>query len=463
MLPRIGPAPPPARPRPWTEGPTITASKSVRAGARRITEATVKNAKLPVGKVQHDIFDSVLPGFGLRIGKRRKTWFVMVRALKAGTWKLSRVTLGTTAEIDLASARQQARDAQERARQGKDPTEVRTARQQAVVDRSRDTFAAVRSEFLKKYIGRQQRRPAPRTMAELRRTLESDLFTGWQHRPLADITRRDVLNVLDTLTGRGSGSMANRTLAYLRLLFKWAEDRAIVSDDPTAKIKRPGAEHARERILTVQELRIIWQATDPANWPPGDLFTPIVRVLLLTGQRRNEVGGMAWSEIDNDTWTLPAARAKNGRTHVVPLSAPVLRIIQQRQQEQAAMGIKSPFVFATSGRSKDRDSRTRGGNPFANWSRHKALLDDRAALAEPWRLHDLRRSFVTHCAESLHIAPHILEAVINHISGSKAGVAGIYNRALHLDERRKTLDAWPDYLLRQVGETHADNVVELVR
>jgi integrase len=414
---------------------------------RHLTAAFVRNAKPASGAAQTDYFDTALPGFGLRVGKTRKTWFCMARVLKAGAWKLSRVNLGTTAELTLADARQAARDAIERAQQGKAPTEVREQRRADLEARSRDTFAAVRARFLQQYVGRQQRRPAPRTLEEMRRALSSDALASWEERPLADITERDIIATLDALTARGAATMANRTLAYLKLLFAWSRSRRIIDSNPTAEVAKPGAETARERVLTMEELRTIWQATDPA-----DLFGGIVRALLLTGQRKTEVSDMRWSEIDGETWTLPPERTKNHRRHVVPLSAPVLAILDARRAEQTAMGIKTPFVFATS-----------GSKPFAQWSRSKTRLDARAPLAEPWRLHDLRRSFVTHCADRLRIAPHVIEVAVNHVSGSRAGVAGIYNRAEHLDERRTALDAWAEYLLRMVGEVEADNVLELVR
>jgi hypothetical protein len=138
----------------------------------------------------------------------------------------------------------------------------------------------------------------------------------------------------------------------------------------------------------------------------------------------------------------------------------MLAILEARRAEQTAMGSKTQFVFATSGKSLPDGTRS-APKPFAQWSRCKARLDTRAALAEPWRLHDLRRSMVTHCADKLRIAPHVIEATVNHVSGSKGGVAGIYNRAEHLDERRAALAAWADFVLRIVGDVVDDNVVPM--
>jgi integrase len=414
---------------------------------RHLTARFVDTAKPEPGKPQSDYFDTALPAFGLRVGKSRKTWFCMVRVLKAGAWKLTRVTLGTTGELSLAEARQAAREAIERAQQGKAPTEIRQQRRADLEARSRDTFAAVRELFLERYIGRQQRRPAPRTLAEMRRALSCDVLASWEDRPIADIGERDIIAALDDLAARGAETMANRLLSYLRLLFKFAQSRRIVTSNPAAAMAKPGAERSRDRVLSLDELRMIWEATDDDN-----LFSAIVRLLMLTGQRRDEVAGMRWSEVDGTTWTLPAGRTKNHRPHVVHLSEPALAILEARRAEQAAMGMTTPYVFTSAGKA-----------PFSGYSKSKARLDARAPLGERWRLHDLRRSFVTHCADRLRIAPHVIEVAVNHVSGSRSGVAGTYNKAEYLDERRAALDAWAAYLLRHVGELEADNVLALVR
>lgn len=283
--------------------------------------------------------------------------------------------------------------------------------------------------------------------------LESDLFAAWRTRPLAGITKRDVMDVLDVLVERGSEVMANRTLAYFSMLFGWALNREIITVDPTARIKKPGAEQSRERVLTLEEMRAIWQGTEPTQANHGELFTGIVRILMLTGQRREEVGGMRWSEIDGATWTLPAERTKNHREHVVHLSEPVLAILEERKAEQAAMGIKSAFVFT---------SFAVRPAPLLGLEQEQGRLDGRAAIAA-WTLHDLRRTLATRMAEDLDIPPHIIEATINHVSGARAGVAGTYNRGLYLPERRAAMDAWTGYVLRIIGEIQAGNVVEMPR
>jgi integrase len=418
----------------------------------RLTDAAVKRFKKPeTGRIEY--WDSHTRGFGLRLSATGvQSWVVITRSLKAGAWKQQRVTLGSYPALSLAQARKKATDAIAAAKKGDDPAAAVKAERTALVDNSRNTFGTVRTEFLEKYRGRQNRRPAPSTLREMTRVLSADAFDGWTDTPMANLAKRDVLDILDAIVERGAETMANRTLAYLKLLFGWAANRGIIETDPTAGIKKPGHETSRDRVLSLDELRIIWQATESDHTQ----FNSIVRLLLLTGARLREVAELAWREIDAEaqTWTLPAARAKNHREHMVPLSEPALSILEARRETQRTLGTAPKLAFTTTGETA-----------FSGFSRAKALLDKRIAKAgadmAPWRLHDIRRAVATHMAEDLRIAPHVIEAALNHVSGTKAGVASVYNRALHLDERRSALDAWADFLLRLVGKTEANNVVEL--
>jgi len=437
----------------------------------RLTDAAVKRLKTPANTERVDYWDTSTPGFGIRISASgARSWVIITRALVNGDWKQKRVTLGTYPAKSLADARQDAKDAFTRAKQGKDPADVPKVQRETMETDSRNTFANVREDFLQKYRTRQRTKPSKRTLDELTRVLSHEAFKDWDLRPLAEIGRREILDAVDRFVSKGQETAANRYLTYLKMLFGWALDRDIIKADPTARIKPPGQEHSRERVLEPIEMRAIWKATAPSQAGKGDLFAGIVKVLMLTGQRRNEVAGMQWRELDLDAclWSLPGARTKNHRDHLVPLSEPVLDILVERQQEQADMRLKddkgrpTPYVFTHTGKT-----------PFSGWSRSKARLDgraqnilrelagDQAAELAPWTLHDLRRTLVTRMAEDLHVPPHIVEAIINHVSGARAGVAGVYNRALHMEERRKALTAWADYVLRIVGETNAENIIAM--
>ena len=316
---------------------------------RHLTAAFVANAKPAPGAAQTDYFDTALPGFGLRVGKTRKTWFCMARVLKAGAWKLARVTLGTAGELTLSDARKAARDAIERAQQGKDPAGVRGERRAALEARSRDTFASVRGDFLKRYVGRENRRPAPRTLAEIERALSCDVLAAWEARPIADIGERDIIEALDKLVERGAETMANRVARLSTAAVQVGKVSPHRHQQPRGGCRKPGAETSRDRVLSIGELAAIWHATDPA-----DLYGGIVRALMLTGQRRLEIAAMRWDEVLEDyalatdsqgtptetctALVLPPERTKNHRRHVLPLSAPVLAIIEARRAEQAATG-----------------------------------------------------------------------------------------------------------------------------
>lgn len=411
----------------------------------QLTDAAVQRLKPPTDADRIEYWDTKTSGLGLRVSAAGgRSWVMILRVLKDGRWIQQRLTLGRYPGVSLAQAREKAREARALAQQGDNPGHALREKKAAKVEASRHTFAAVRDEFLTKYRGRNNRRPADSTLAELRRVLGSELFAPWRDQPLEKVTRRDVLDVLDSLMARGAEVMANRTLAYLHMLFGWSVERGILTTSPTEGIKRPGTEQSRARVLTNDELRAIWQATAPTQANKGDLFACIVKVLMLTGQRRDEVAGMRWSEIDipSALWTLPEGdRTKNHREHLVPLSAPVLAILQERHAEQQAMRLRTGFVFTTGIAQPGK-----APGPFSGWSRSKARLDARAGIA-PWTLHDLRRTLVTRMAEDLRTPPHIIEAIVNHVSGARSGVAGVYNRALYLDERRDALAAWAEHVL----------------
>jgi integrase len=190
-------------------------------------------------------------------------------------------------------------------------------------------------------------------------------------------------------------------------------------------------------VLSIAELKHVWKGCD------DNAYGAIARLLILTGQRREEIGGLQWDEIRDGMIVLSGSRTKNKRAHVIPLSDPAQTIVARLPQA-------GDFVFG-------------GAKAFTSWSHGKRQLDAKLAAGdvklEGWTLHDLRRSVATHMAE-IGIQPHIIEAVLNHVSGHKAGVAGIYNRATYEKEKRAALATWADHLLATV-ERRADKVVPL--
>jgi integrase len=228
-------------------------------------------------------------------------------------------------------------------------------------------------------------------------------------------------------------------LARLKTLFKWTLDEELVPADPTARVRKVVKETARDRTLSDHEIRLFWVGCDRLRWP----FGPMYQLLLLTAQRRDEVGGVEWSELDLDRclWIIPREKAKNDRAHEVHLSGLAVEILESLPR------IGSRYVLTT---NEER--------PVSGFSKSKRHLDGhmlrllRADIAEagkdpdqgkidPWVLHDLRRTAATGMAR-LNIPPHVVDKILNHVSGSIRGVAAVYNRHGYFDERRAALEAW---------------------
>ena len=253
---------------------------------------------------------------------------------------------------------------------------------------------------------------------------------------LAEIDRRTIAVRLGEIETASGPVARNRVRSSLSALFGWAVTEGLLDANPvqgTAKLDEGGS---RERVLTQQELAELWSALDAE---PNPQFADIVRLLILTGQRREEVGSLCWSEVADDRAILPPERTKNSRQHEVPLSRQAQTILARQPKRKGR-----DFVFGI------------GEAGFSGWSDCKARLDqallaarrqtNRKAKAMPdWRLHDLRRTCATGMAE-LGVQPHIIEAVLNHVSGHKGGVAGIYNRARYAEEVRAALARWADHV-----------------
>ena len=424
--------------------------------SKRLTAPTI--GYLKTDKPQEDFWDTVTPGFGIRVTRGgTQTFIVMTRALERGKWVKRRLKIGRVGDpldaegkqvLDLAEARRRARATIAAAGDGRNPaTQLETPPDVQRVERSADCFANVRDAFLKQYRTRQKRKPKPRTLEEMTRVLSGARFEDWEGRPITEITKQDVRDLLSGIIAEGHDARANKTLVVLRQVLNWAYDHDKINTVPTDRIKPPGAEVSRDRVLSASESVAIWNACYGSGKGYGgrdsQVYGDIVRVLMLTGQRRSEVAQMQWSEIDFDRrlWSLPAARSKNALPHFVPLSSPVLVILRRQQAQRVELDKPCPWVFTSNGKT-----------PFSGWSQSKHRLDARCGVVD-WRIHDLRRTLVTGMNEDLRIAPHVVESVVNHVSGAaRQGAAGVYNRALYLDERRRALQRWARYVLQQVAK-----------
>jgi integrase len=349
-----------------------------------------------------------------------------------------KLTLGSFPAIDLKAARELGAKALRTVAEGGDP-----AREKVLARITEpDTIEAVAAQFIERHCQRVNR---PKTIYETERLLNRHVLPRWRGRPIASITRRDVLAVLDRVIDSGAPIEANRVLASVRKMFNWALSRDIIAASPCAGVKPPAAEQSRDRVLSDDELRNVWQASSAVGWPLGS----IVQMLILAGQRRDEVGRMAWSEVDLKArlWTLPRERVKTNQTHEVPLSDAAVAVLKAVPRIAG-----SSFVFTTD-----------GVTVFSGFSKSKRRLD--ALLPKtmaPWRLHDLRRSAASGLAR-LGIGLPVIEKILNHSSGSFAGVVGIYQRHSFADEKRKALDAWGDFVSELVSDKPAPKKIIKLR
>jgi integrase len=298
-----------------------------------------------------DVFDVLLPGFGIRVSPNgRKTWFVFTRRNK----RQSCVTPGLFPNMSLAEAREAARSALISTSVDEEPAPI------AVLS-LRDAIP----EFVEKHA-----RAKNRSWRDTQRDLKK--FEVIACMPLDAIRRPDVVRVLDGIIAAGAATRANRALAAIKKLFAWYLDRGEIETNPIAGLRPPSKEISRDRVLSVNELRRCWEAANREEWP----FGQFLKVLMLTAQRRGEVAEMKWSEIDFDaaTWTILATRAKNGTTHLVPLSPVVLQVLATVPRLESC-----DLVFTTTGRS-----------PISGFGRLKERIDI-IVSGEEWRLHDAQQ------------------------------------------------------------------------
>jgi integrase len=298
-------------------------------------------------------------------------------------------------------------------------------------------------DYLERYV-----RPNSResTYKEAKRDLERDALRKWRSRPVASISRRDVIDLIDGIVERGAGVQANRTLTRLRALFDWAIDKERLAILPADRMKQPTQERARDRVLSDDELRWLWQACDVVGSP----FGPLVRLLVLTAQRRDEVASMTWSEIslDRRVWIIPRHKAKNDCEHEVQLSD--FAVIELRRLRSLPR-IGDGLVFTTTGDTPVSGfSKSKRRIDHAMMTAKRAELGAAASVIAPWTLHDLRRTATTGMA-GLKVPPHIADKVLNHTGGTISGVAAIYNRFAYLEERREALQAWGSCITKLVA------------
>jgi integrase len=396
----------------------------------RLNTKAVAALALPAGKTDHIEFDDDIPGFGLRLrASGARSWVFQYRL---GS-KQRRMVLGSASAVPVGAARETAGKLHAQVKLGADPAMDKIH----AVERASETVGAL----VEKYLAARKPALRARSFDEVSRHLTKHAKP--LHRlPITAVSQRTVSELLGTVANDSGDVASNRLRAALAAFFGWAIREGIrLPEGNVASNTNKREEKPRERVLKPEELRAIWNACR------DDDYDDVIRLLILTGQRKREIGELRWDEVHDDQIILPAERTKNKRTHVVPLSEPAKAILAP---------LRSDAVCAFG----------RFGTGFSGWSMAKAKLDARIVeqAGKPlphWTPHDLRRTVATGMAD-LGIQPHIIEAVLNHVSGHKAGVAGIYNRSTYDREKRDALNLWAEHVMAIV-EGRAAIVVPLKR
>ena len=394
----------------------------------KLTAKTVAALRLPEGRSDTIYFDDDVPGFGLRLRSGGgRSWIFQY---KLGS-KHRRISLGSSTAIDLPAARNQAVTLYAQVKLGQDPAGKKAEGR----ERATQTFGALVSGFLRA----QQRRLKPRSYVNVERYMLHH-FKPFHGLPIGSITRQTIAVRLRKIA-ESAPVAADMARSSLSAFFSWAMREGLTDVNPAIGLNRFADARARDRVLSDDELADVWHVLGDGE------YGAVVRLIILTGLRREEIGGLGWSEVDaaNAVLRLPADRTKNGRPHDVHLSDMALAVIEARPRR-----LERDFVFGMTGQ--------RG---FNSWGIEKRLLDQRIAEARrsanvkamaPWRLHDLRRTVATRLGD-LGVQPHIVEACLNHQSGAKRGVAGVYNKSPYERETKTAMALWADHVRSIVEKT----------
>jgi integrase len=381
------------------------------------------------------LWDEELKGFGLRVSALGAKSYVLQYRMGGRESPSRRYTIGGHGSPWTPdTARREAVRLLTLVRQRKDPVEADKERRRQAVDLAFDKYV---DSFKTKYL--QERWKQWQLGAGV---LQREAIPVLRSKPLPQIKRADLNPIWDNLRGRPA--VARLTHATLRKLFRWAVERGDLERSPMEGLRAPPAVPARDRVLSDEEVQILYTKLPQL----GEPFNSFFKLLLFTAQRREEVARLDWSELDRNEreWVLPGTRTKNGKAQHVPLSKPASELL-----DAIAGGSdwpRSGLVFSTTGKT-----------PISGFSKAKKRLDELMAKAlgdryRPWRTHDIRRTVATGL-QRLGTRLEVTEAVLNHVSGSRSGIVGVYQRHHWTDEKRAALDAWAAHVLDLVSRQRA--------
>jgi integrase len=427
------------------------------------------------GQRDEFLWDTDLTGFGLKVSPAGgKTYIFQYRLARPGEARSTaprRYTIGRHGALAPDQARELAHKLAAMVATGIDPFELEAERRAAkdLARNEAEQRARIESDlafdrysplWLADYEHEKGRRPSSVRLAT--GIVGNHLMPAFKSKPMPHIDRADLQKVLDAIPPKQK-ALRRAVYAYASVLFGWAVKRGDIAANPIDTMGKPEAPKARERVLADAELAKILQAslTDA-------VFGPFYRLLILTGQRRAEVAGMDWSELDKSAaiWTIPADRAKNGVAHIVPLSASALAELESIANARA--DAKNDDNAEDKGEWPNGGPvlTTNGKTAISGFSKAKRALDASIATAAnngplpDWRIHDIRRTVATGF-QRLGIRFEVTEAVLNHVSGARSGVAGIYQRHDWKDEKRAALDVWARHVASIMMPAEQGNVVPL--
>jgi integrase len=366
-------------------------------------------------------WDALVPSFGLRVTDRGAKSFVVYRRWP-GSRAPARRTIGDVKSVTLAEARDKAREWITLAERGIDPAEQQRKAKVEEQRRRQAMFKAVVEAWLSS-----DEVKKTRTANSVAREMRAEFVAIWGDWPLTDVTASDVAAVIRAKATSAPGQARN-LLGHLKRFFGWAQAQHSygLEVSPVAALKPDrltGKKAIRKRVLSDDELRALWQATEAIDYP----FGPLVRLLALTGQRRSDVSGARWPEFDlvKKLWSIPPERYKTDAPHIVPLSDDAVAILENLPRFKSG-----DYMFTT----------TFGVRPFGGFSKLKVRLDKlmEGKVAGPWILHDIRRTVRTQLS-ALPVADNVRELVIGH---AQVGMHAIYDQHAYVDEKRRALELW---------------------
>ena len=394
---------------------------------RNLTEPFIRNLKPAALDQRYAVADAVVPGLKVRVTDRGSKSFILWRRYPGAKNSAAARSLGKVGELTLADARTKARAWLALLAQGKDPSVEDAA--------SVTTFDVAVEDYLARHV------KGLRTARGAEREIRNELVPHWARRPLNEITRSDVIRLIDKIVARPAPGQARNIFGHIRTFFNWAVEHGLVEASPADRVRPArliGPKMPRQRVLTDTEIKEFWHAASSMPYPYG----PMYQMLLLTGQRRGEVAGARWSEFDlaAKTWTVPPERFKSNSVHVVPLTDDVLALLAALPRWP-----NCDALFSNDGRV-----------PVNRFSAAKRALDRAMDAPASFVIHDLRRTVRTRLS-SLRVPDAVAEMVIGH---GRKGMGRIYDQHKYLDEMREALDAWA-VRLRSIVEPPPPNVVPM--